>query len=84
MIFFEFYLLILTLFSSSPFAIRIMTLPSPALPVRPSRCTILTGDAKQSYDMIRLMSPMSSPSSATLVAISVFKTPFLRSWTTYF
>ena len=58
-----------------------MTLPFPALPVRPNLCTILTGEAKQSYEIIKSTSPISSPSSPTLVAIKVFISPFLKSIT---
>lgn len=48
MIFFEFAYAYLNLFSSSPFWINTMTLPTPARPVRPNRCTIRIGEARQS------------------------------------
>jgi hypothetical protein len=74
----EFYLLILTLFSSVPFATSSITFPSSNLPVRPCLWRSLIGDLKQSYYTIRFTSPISIPSSATQVAIKVFNLPHLN------
>lgn len=59
-----------------------MHFPERLRPVRPSRCTNLIGDLLASKQIIKSTSPISNPSSATLVAINTLKSPHLNRFIT--
>lgn len=67
---------------SLPSVSKVMHLPDLFRPVRPSLCMNLIGDLLASKQMIKSTSPISKPSSATLVAINTLKSPHLKRFIT--